>query len=158
MAHINAPAFLAGLLRSSGQALHTAGAKMPADRLVWHPQPEETPGRDALDQLAECAYLNEWAAAAFQAGSVPAFDGAAYKAAIAAHKANNTALTAFQSATEALAAAVGAFAADSLGDTITNTITGQSCTWADFAMFFYWNNIYHEGQVNYIQVLYGDLS
>ena len=31
-------------------------------------------------------------------------------------------------------------------------------TWAEYAAFFYWNTIYHEGQVNYIQVLYGDMS
>ena len=158
MAHLDAPAFLAGLLRHSGEALHSAGAKMPADRLVWHATPEETPGRDALDQLAECAYLNEWAAAAYRAGAVPAFNGEEYNAQKSAHKTHGTALSAFKANTDALADAVAAFPADQLGDTITNPITGQACSWGDFAMFFYWNNVYHEGQVNYIQVLYGDLD
>jgi hypothetical protein len=158
MADLNVPAFLAGLVRESGNALHSAGAKMPAERLVWHPKPEETDGRDALDQFAECAYLNQWAADAFRSGAVPAFNGEEYNSAKAAYKANNTALSAFKAATDALADAIAACPADQMGNTITNPITGQTCTWADFAMFFYWNNVYHEGQVNYIQVLYGDLD
>ncbi len=158
MPQLNLPAFLAQRLRASGEALYAAGAKMPPERLSWHPVTEGNTGRDAADQLAECAYLNNWAAGAFRAGSLPAFDKDAYKAQTQALTSSGEALTQLQQGTENLAAAVEAFPAEKLGETFTNPLTQAPSTWAEFAHFFYWNNVYHEGQVNYIQVLYGDMS
>jgi hypothetical protein len=131
---------------------------MPEDRIAWHPTTEGNPGRDALDQLVECGYLNEWAATAFRNGALPAFDENDYKKQKDAHRNKTAALQWLHQGTNALADAVEAFPASKLGDTLNNPFSGQSTTWAEFADFFYWNTIYHEGQVNYIQVLYGDLS
>ncbi len=158
MASVDLGAFLASNLRASAGALGAACAKMPDDRIGWHPPVEGNSGRDALDQAVECAYLNEWAAAAFTNASVPAFDGDDYSAKKDANRNGAAAVAWLTSGTEALAAAVEAFPAGSFGDTLTNPFTKGTQTWADFALFFYWNNVYHEGQVNYIQVLYGDMS
>lgn len=158
MSEISLPAFLANRLRWAGAALHTASEKMPEDRIAWHPVTEGNSGRDALDQIVECAYLNEWAAAAFRNGALPAFDEGDYKAKKDAHRNKAAALAWLQSGTSALADAVQAFATDKLGNTFHNPFINGDTTWAEFADFFYWNTIYHEGQVNYIQVLYGDMS
>ncbi len=158
MATVNVPQFLATRLRNAGAALHTACEKMPEDRIAWHPTTEGNAGRDALDQALECAYLNEWAARAFQSGQVPPFDSAEYKSKPNQYRNKREALAWLQRGTNVLADAVAAFSADVIGDTISNPITGTQQTWAEFADFFYWNTVYHEGQVNYIQVLYGDLT
>lgn len=158
MADVNLSAFLADRLRWAGQVLYNASEKMPADRIAWHPTVEGNPGRDALDQLVECAYLNEWAATAFRNAALPAFDENDYKKKKDANRNAAAALKWLQSGTGALADAVAAFPANKWGDKVQNPFSGQETTWAEFADFFYWNTIYHEGQVNYIQVLYGDMS
>ncbi|HXG25181.1 MAG TPA: hypothetical protein VNJ09_11540, partial [Chthonomonadales bacterium] len=87
----------------------------------------------------------------------PAFDEKDYKEQKDAHR-NRGAIAWLTESTEALASAVASFPESQLGQTITNPFTGKPTSWAEFADFFYWNNVYHEGQVNYIQVLYGDMS
>jgi hypothetical protein len=158
MPAVHLSAFLANRLRSAGNALYAACEKMPEDRLSWHPTVEGNPGRDALDQLVECGYLNEWAATAFRIGALPPFDEKDYKARKDANRNRVAALRWLQEGTEALAKAVEAASPELLGATFTNPLSGQPSTWAEFADFFYWNTVYHEGQVNYIQVLYGDMS
>jgi uncharacterized damage-inducible protein DinB len=158
MAEVTLGSFLANRLRWSADVLGAACEKMPEDRIVWHPETEGNSGRDALDQLVECAYLNEWAAAAFRNGALPNFDGDDYKAQKDAKRNKAAALRWLKEGTYALADAVAAFPASKFGDKLTNPFSQQETTWAEFADFFYWNNIYHEGQVNYIQVLYGDMS
>ena len=158
MAEVNLSGFLAKRLRASSDALHIACAKMPEERVGWHPPVEGNEGRDALDQVVECAYLNEWAAQAFRDGRLPAFDNEDYKKKKDANRSQQAALAWLQSGTNSLASAVEACSPSQLGETVTNPFTGKPTTWAEFADFFYWNNVYHEGQVNYIQVLYGDMS
>ncbi len=158
MSEVQLSAFLAGRLRSASAALYAACEKMPADRVAWNPPVEGNQGRDALDQLVECGYLNEWAAAAFRNVALPAFDGDDYKKRKDANRNQAAALRWLKDGTNALAAAVEAFPAARWGDTLQNPFINQTTTWAEFADFFYWNTVYHEGQVNYIQVLYGDMS
>src|SRR5690242_9863001 len=111
MADVNLPGFLADRLRSAGAALYAACEKMPQERLAWHPTVEGNPGRDALDQLVECGYLNEWAAAAFRSGAQPNFDENDYKQRKDAHRNRDAALRWLQEATNSLAAAVAAMPA-----------------------------------------------
>lgn len=157
MAETSLSQFLAARLRASANALATAAQKMPDERLKWHPETEGNLGRDALDQLVECAYLNGWAATAFKNRALPPFDEKDYKEQKDAHR-NRGAIVWLTESTEALASAVASFPESQLGQTITNPFTGKPMSWAEFADFFYWNNVYHEGQINYIQVLYGDMS
>ncbi len=160
MSAINLSDFLANKIRAAGGALHDAVAKMPEDRLVWHPETEGNKGRDALDQALECAYLNEWVAEAYRSGNMPPLSWDDYKVATDARRNKADCLAWLQSSTEALASAIANFPAEKLGDATTDPIHGgKETTWADFAIdLFYWNTVYHEGQVNYIQVLYGDMS
>jgi len=155
----NLSQFLAERLRKAGQGLHSACEKMPEDRLSWKPTCEGNAGRDALDQLLECAYLNDWFAKCLRSGQAGSVDWDDYKVQCDANRSKAAALQWFQRATNALADAMAAFPPDRLGDTITDSIHNAQTTWAEFAIdLFYWNTVYHEGQVNYIQVLYGDLS
>lgn len=160
MSTINLSQFLAGKIRNAGNALHDAVAKMPEDRLSWKPETEGNSGRDALDQALECAYLNEWVAEAYKTGEMPSISWDDYKAATDAKRNKEACVAWLKSSTEALASAIEAFPADKLGEETTDPIHGgKATTWADFAIdLFYWNTVYHEGQVNYIQVLYGDMS
>jgi hypothetical protein len=158
MGGVNVPAFIAGGLRSAGKKLYDAGAKMPEDRFGWHPETEGNKGRDAMDQILECAYLNEWAASAFKSGVASGMDNDDYKAKTDANRNQAAALKWLQEGTEALAAAVEGMTSEQLAGTLTHPFYQKETTWAEYAAFFYWNTIYHEGQVNYIQVLYGDNS
>ena len=160
MANVNWSLFLAQRLRNAGTALHDAVAKMPDDRISWHPTTEGNTGRDALDQALECAYLNEWVAQAYKTHEMIAIDWDDYKKQTDARRNKAACLAWLKSSTEALAGAIAAFPADRLGDATTDPVhNGKATTWADFAIdLFYWNTVYHEGQVNYIQVLYGDMS
>jgi hypothetical protein len=160
MSAINLPQFLASKIRTAGTALHDAVAKMPDDRIGWHPETEGNTGRDALDQALECAYLNEWVAQGYRTQEMPAISWDDYKAQTNARRNKAECLAWLQSSTEALASAIANFPADQIGDATTDPVhNGKATTWADLAIdLFYWNTVYHEGQVNYIQVLYGDLS
>jgi hypothetical protein len=158
MAEVNLPAFMAGRLRSAGKKLYSAGEKMPEDRFGWHPETDGNKGRDALDQVLECAYLNEWAANAFRTGTPASMDNDDYGTQTNARRNKDAALKWLKEGTEALASAVEGMSPEQLGSTITHPFYNTEVTWADYADFFYWNTIYHEGQVNYIQVLYGDTT
>jgi hypothetical protein len=160
MSAVNLPQFLASKIRSAGNALHDAVAKMPEDRISWHPVTEGNNGRDALDQALECAYLNEWVARGYRSGQMPPINWDEYKVATDARRNKADCLAWLKSSTEALASAIANFPADRIGDATTDPVhDGKATTWADFAIdLFYWNTVYHEGQVNYIQVLYGDMS
>lgn len=160
MSTIDLPQFLAGKIRSAGSALHDAVAKMPDDRVAWHPMTDGNKGRDALDQALECAYLNEWVAQGYRTGMMPPMDWDDYKARTDARRNKADCLAWLKTSTDALATAISRFPADKLGEATPDPVhDGRQTTWADFAIdLFYWNTVYHEGQVNYIQVLYGDMS
>jgi hypothetical protein len=157
---VNLSQFLASKINNCGNALRDAVAKMPDDRIAWHPVTEFGQGRDALDQALECAYLNEWIAEAYRTQTMIPIDWDDYKAKTDAKRNKADCLAWLTSSTEALSSAIADFPADRLGDATTDPVhDGKATTWADFAIdLFYWNTVYHEGQVNYIQVLYGDLS
>ncbi|MDE2127724.1 MAG: hypothetical protein KGJ62_14170 [Armatimonadetes bacterium] len=158
MGKVDLPAFLGGRLRHAGNTLAEACEKMPDDRCAWNPIVEGNKGRDALDQALECAYLNGYGAGAFRDGVMPAFDASDYKSRQDAHRSPKQAIPWLREATEYLAGVVEACTEEKLATTVTNPFTKKECSLADFADFLYWNTVYHEGQVNYIQVLYGDMS
>ncbi len=61
-------------------------------------------------------------------------------------------------ATEELAAAIEARTDEEMAGSLMDPFTKTETTWSSFAMVFYWNMIYHVGQICYIQTLYGDTS
>src|SRR5260221_12824355 len=100
---VNLSEFLANKIRSAGTALHDAVAKMPDDRIGWHPVTEGNTGRDALDQALECAYLNEWVAKGYGTMEMPAINWEAYKVPVEAHRNKAACLAWLKSSTDALA-------------------------------------------------------
>jgi hypothetical protein len=158
MSEINLAIFLASRIRGAGKDLEKAFGKMPADRQTWKPPVEGNEGRDALDQMIECGLLNGWCATSFHNGEAPAPDWDVYTVEKAKLDTPEKALAAFVSGTEALASAIESCSATRLAETFIHPFYKKETTWAEFADFFYWNMCYHEGQINYIQVLYGDMS
>jgi hypothetical protein len=158
MSEINLAIFLASRIRSAGADIEKAMAKMPADRQAWHPPVEGNIGRDALDQIIECGLLNGWGATAFQNKLAAPPDWDAYTAQKVLLDTPEKVHATFKAGNEALASAIEACSATHLGETFIHPFFQTQTTWAEFADFFYWNMCYHEGQINYIQVLYGDMS
>lgn len=151
--------FIAKRIQTAGDALHTAFAKMPEERAAWKPTVEGNAGRDALDQVLECAYLGAWAAEGYAKGALPAVDWDDYKVQCDAKRNQADALVWLKSSNDALAAAITALSDEKLGESVTDPLHNTPSTWGDFAVdLVYWNLVYHEGQVNYLQVLYGDMS
>lgn len=158
MSEFDLPAYLAGRVRYVGRKLEKAVAKMPEDRQTWEPVLDGNTGRNTQDQLCECGLLNAWCAQGLQAGSLPAPDWDAYNAQKATLDTPEKALAAFKEGTEALTSALAASSAAILTSTFVNPFSGQETDWVDFVEIMYWNMCYHEGQINYIQTLYGDVS
>ncbi len=163
MSEINLAHFLASRLRAAGKDLEKAFGKMPADRQTWKPPAvvesgESHSGRDAQDQMIECGLLNGFLAAGFLTGEVPNPDWDAYAVQKATLDSQEKVMAAFTAGTEALAAAVEACPSARLAERFTDPFFKKEINWAEFADFMYWNMCYHEGQINYIQTLYGDMS
>jgi hypothetical protein len=158
MSEINLAAFLASRIRTAGANIEKAVGKMPADRQKWHPTVDGNEGRDTLDQLIECGLLNGLVAGAFQSGGVPNPDWDAYGAKKATLDSGEKIHAAFKEGTEALAAAIETCSPARLAETFIDPFFEKEMNWAEFADFMYWNMCYHDGQINYIQVLYGDKS
>src|SRR5205085_4277735 len=112
MSAINLSQFLANKITNAGNALREAVAKMPDDRIGWHPETEGNQGRDALDQALECAYLNEWVAQGYRTQEMPGIDWNDYKAQTDARRNKADCLAWLASSTEALASAIADFPAD----------------------------------------------
>ena len=158
MSEINLSSFLAARIRGAGADLEKAMGKMPADRQNWHPDVEGNIGRDALDQMIECGLLNGVIAGAFRSGQAPNPDWDAYAVQKATLDSGEKVMSAFKAGTEALASAVESCSAARLTETFIDPFFKKEMNWAELAHFMYWNMAYHEGQINYIQVLYGDKS
>src|SRR5438105_5414540 len=109
MSTINLSTFLANKIRGAGTALRDAVAKMPEDRIAWHPETEGNKGRDALDQALECAYLNEWVARGYSSGTMPNIDWDDYKVQCDARRNKSAAVQWLNSSTNALASAIANF-------------------------------------------------
>ncbi len=156
----NLAGMVAKKIQTASDSLYAACAKMPADRVEWKPTVEGNTGRDALDQVLECACLGAWAAQAYAAGdTLPAVDWDEYKVQCDAHRNQAAALAWLKSSHTALVSAISAMSDEKLAEAVTDPLHNTPSTWGDFAIdLVYWNLVYHEGQVNYIQVLYGDMS
>lgn len=151
---------IAKKIEAASESLGTAFAKMPDDRKTWKPTIEGNEGRDALDQVLECACLAEWAEKGYSAGdALPPVDWDAFGARCASKANPDEALAWLKSSNSALASAISALSDDQLSAEIKHPFYDATITWGDFAIdLVYWNMVYHEGQINYIQVLYGDKS
>ena len=151
---------IAKKIQAGSDSLAKAFAKMPAERTEWKPTVEGNAGRDALDQVLECACLAEWATKGYTAGdALPPIDWDDFKVQCDARRNSEDALAWLKSSHAALVSTISALSDEQIGKSIPHPFYEASTTWGDFAIdLVYWNLVYHEGQINYIQVLYGDNS
>lgn len=130
---------------------------MPADKQQWKPPSD---GRSAHDQVLECAVMNGMAAKILNDQAFPNFEtmdwGGMFAKAAAENDTVEKLLGTLEKSTADLIAATKAFPADKLGESVMVPFDGSTRTWAEVIFFPYWNMTYHEGQINYIQLLYGD--
>jgi uncharacterized damage-inducible protein DinB len=126
----------------------------PGEKLDWQP---EGFGRSVRDQLIECVGANaKWTRILLER---------AYRNPTEAEWSTDTAgLETPGALAERLVASADALAATirGLDDTFVGTATllpgfgGKTRTWAEACFHAYWNMAYHEGQIGYVQTLYGD--
>ena len=140
--------------RSAIKSLAANLDAMPADKQAWKPLDL---GRTALNQVQECAVINPWFAGILANRAVPEMDGGAYGAAIAALDSADKAMAALIASADTLAAAIEAFPDDLLHETVTLPFgKGMVMTFEEIMLAPYWNMVYHQGQIAYVQTLYGD--
>lgn len=126
----------------------------PAEKQTWKPLDE---GRPVLNQLVECAGLNFIAAQALRERAMPALDPERRKQFEAENNTIEKALAAFKASVETLTPAIAAFPAEHLEETLTLPFGGGwTLTFAQFLLLPGQHICYHNGQMNYIQTLYGD--
>jgi hypothetical protein len=144
------------------RALFQAAHAVPAERLEWKPS---TTSRHVLNLLQECALVPLSFAAMlnaraerYEAHHCPAeFDtamaGASQLTTVAACE------DACRRHTQVLLEVIRAFPEEDLHESVAFTNPGIAVTTvADMMRLHYWNCVYHTGQINYIQTLYGDLE
>jgi hypothetical protein len=139
------------MLRKSAEALTKATNDL-GNKATWSPMEK---GRTAINQVAECAILTSGAVHAFETGTFPSMDQEAFGAMMTELSGSaEQALAALAQHTEKVCVALGASSAEKLATTVTLP-WGTIASLEEVAMMMYWNNTYHEGQINYISTLVG---
>lgn len=141
------------------QMFYNSARSMPEDKLTW--QPEET-ARTPLDLAQECAYFPLWMIPLLVDRKSPEYTPEDYQA-MKDLRASWTTVDACEAAcrenSEKYFAAIRAIPDDEL-DTMVDLpfAPGMKDSLAGVAMFHYWNLVYHLGQINYVQRMYGDVE
>ena len=145
------------LTRSAIDTLFRTARAVPADKLDWRPLDE---GRSVLDQLQECAQIPLWHARFLQTRVVYPVDEESFRQELEKRRQWSTldeCERACRDNGERLFAAIRAIPDDELDHMIELPFNGgMSLSLADILMLHHNNTIYHLGQINYIQTLYGD--
>lgn len=149
--------YILGSMKQQVSDFFKAVKKVPAVKLEWKPLDA---GRSVLDQAQEVAMSFTWSADMLQ-GKVN-FSEEAFAEDKAVMSAWATVEECEKQATERLAAwetLVSSYPDEKLKETIWLPYDGgRDFTMMEVMEYPRWNAGYHEGQVNYIQVLYGDTS
>ena len=147
---MNSPQALAQMIRGSSDALGKAASEL-GDKMTWRPLDK---GRSALDQVVECGGFAQMGAHIFTHMAVPPLDPSVMQKYRTEYDTPEKALTLLKSGGEEFARAIEALPADKHQEKVTLPFGGgMEKTLAEFALMAYWNTVYHEGQVNYIQTL-----
>ena len=132
---------------------------MPEDKIEWKPLDK---GRSVLDQLQECAQAPIWYVSMLESRKAPEFDEDTRKKAGEERqqwKTIDECEKVCGENSERLAELIDTFPDEDLEIMITLPFgDGMVVSMADVMMFQYWNNVYHIGQLSYIQTLYGDME
>lgn len=140
-------------------ALFRTARAVPADKMEWKPLDN---GRTVLSQLQECANLPRFIEMVLQMRAVPPMTEADMQRAREAGLAWTTLEECESKSREHLAAlyeAIRAFPDSELDKTVTLPFGGgMTKSFAQMLQIPYENAMYHLGQINYIQTLYGDFE
>lgn len=141
-------------IRETGESILRLVHATPHDMQAWKPLDN---GRTILDQLMECAAMNIVMAQTFTDHKLPPWNYEIYEKLIKDNETTEKMLTAFKDSVEGIASAIEAFSPDHLDDTVILPFgEGVEKTYAELAMMTLSHLGYHNGQMNYIQTLYGD--
>jgi hypothetical protein len=130
---------------------------MPEDKLNWTPLESK---RSVINILQECAQAPNWFRGMLITRSMPDLKEEDFEKA-RAERAQWETLDECERIcrenTEKLCAVIRSFPDEDLGLMVHIPFGGgMDKSMADVVMFHYWNIVYHIGQINYIQTLYGD--
>jgi len=138
--------YLATATRKASADLAAALLRLPEDKRGWSPGEKS---RTALDQVAECAILNEYTAELIQTRTWQADWFADFPAAKAkAAQDWGTLQARLQEGAARVAAAIADVPDEALADEIQ--LFGRTMALAEVMARSYWNMTYHEGQIVYI--------
>jgi hypothetical protein len=138
-----------GITKSADDLIH-AFDRTQVDKRGWEPEG----ARSCRNVLAECAIMAEGLADVVAQGKMPDIDFEVFFGQIASLDTDEKAVAALKAGTEKLVTATKAIPDEKLGLDIESPWgTYTTAAWAAHAMT---HNSYHEGQINYIQTLYGD--
>ena len=148
--------FLTYLTEHQIDGLFEAARALPADKLAWKPAPG---ARSALDQLQEVATAPAWFTDTHKKRKME-FDMEAFQK----WREERSKITDIDELEKLCRANMRTYL-DSikdldeaeLGDKYEMPFPGEFKL-ADILTYHFWNISYHEGQINYIQTLYGDWS
>jgi hypothetical protein len=141
------PATAAYLLKQSYVDLLGAAEKL-GEKITWSPNEK---GRTALDQVAECIVIGNMLLALLEGTAPLAYKPDVFQSAKDAIDTKEKATTLCTTIAERLALLVAQQTTEQL-NTIVDTPFGPRST-IRLLMLIYWNNGYHEGQINYIATL-----
>ena len=151
---VNATARLvAKLNRDGAETLLKNVVAMPAEKLVWKPLDE---GRTVLDQIQECAVITGMFAVAFKDRKFPEDSSQYYSDGLKSIDTIEKAVELLKSNADSLATGIESFSEADLEQKLQFPWDDSPKTFAELAMMNYWNLCFHEGQIAYIQTLYGD--
>lgn len=126
---------------------------MPEDKVVWQPLEQ---GRSVLNQLQECAVIANFTTHTLNHHTLPEMDNEVFGKSMAALDTLDKAIAALETNTTELVSAIEAFPDENLDKTVQLPWLPTPTSLAEIMMMNYWNSVYHQGQVCYIQTLYGD--
>ena len=141
---------LAHMIRSSAADLGKIASEL-GDKFFWSPLDK---GRSAHSQLVEVSGINLYAKHIVETGAVPDPEWSMHEIKIEELDTPVKTVEYLTSAADLLATVVEVAPAERLATVITLPFGGgMTKTIAEVVMMAYWNTVYHEGQVNYIDTL-----
>jgi len=143
----------ANLTREAADRVITVAQATPPDRIAWQPMDN---GRTILDQMVECSLANAKWAAILRSGSYADIPRPEAAKAYEECDTLETAVGRVRTSADDLIHAIRAVPDTDLSKDIPTP-------WGAYPMarccvHAYWNMTYHEGQINYVQTLYGDFD
>lgn len=138
------------MVRHSAGALGKAASEL-GEHFTWRPLDK---GRSAHDQVVEVAGLYLITKQLIETGELPPLDRSAHPQKMGEFNTPDKALKYLESSADLLGIAIEAAPTERLAKVVSLPFgPGMEKTIAEVVLMAYWNTVYHEGQINYIQTL-----